>query len=328
MFEAIQDVAVYDASDNPKQVKIYQIKKKDRNEWGWNDLTGLKLIPKKISSRTKAQPFVDTPNSIIGRLYASVREIKEVEASGHFVSNVGCNLILDGGANAATSVAPSLSTLSPEYLELLVQGLVTMHESGEPSPSLENIYVEKINIPVDDPGTYLVGEVHDFLQKRSPAHANQARSLVDALLAKIGPLGAKTDKCKSFDQLKSRQGFSKKEFDFVLSEVATVPDFLDLLNDWLRQLQEEGLTAIEVTAIKAAAANVYKNQLLDTQDEAILDLERTCDDWIEKNPVPASLKTYFETAFTNLSVKFSDVRQHTIYAVFALRAIKSCVDQI
>lgn len=323
-FEVIQDVAVYDSYENPKILKIYQIKKKDRNEWGWNDLTGL-YVPTKKNKTT--QPFAKIQESTIGKLYTSVKSIKHVEASGHFVSNAGCNISLNGGGNAATTVSCSLSDIEINYRDTLTAALALIHKLGEPPPDLTKIKICKTNIPVNDPRTYLVGEVHSFLSKRSPKHANQAHSLVDSLLAKIGPLGAKTDKCLSVEQLVQRQSFSRRQFESALSDMETVPDLLDHLNDWLQQLKVEGLSLFEVTSIKSAAAEIYSNQLLNAQADDILTLERICDELLHSNSKPTELKPFFEDIYFQLKDEVKNIRKPTIYAVIALRTIKSCVDQ-
>lgn len=325
LFEVIQDVAVYDSLENPKSLKIYQIKKKDRNEWGWKDLTGL-YVPTKKS--VKPQPFEKTQESTLGKLYASVKSVKHIDASGYFVSNAGCNLSLSDGGNAATTVTCALSDLEEKHRNVLTDALALIHESGDPPPDLTKIQVSKTNIPVDDPRTYLVGEVHSFLSKRSPKHANQAHSLVESLLAKIGPLGAKTDKCFDVEQLIERQGFSKKQFEAILSDLETVPDLLDHLNEWLKQLQEEGVGIFEITSIKSAAAELYRNQLLNVQDETIQLLEQRCDELIDSEVDLTKLKPFFESLHSQLEGDFENVRKPTILAVIALRAIKSCVDQI
>jgi hypothetical protein len=48
--------------------------------------------------------------------------------------------------------------------------------------------------------------VHKFLDKVSPTHAGQARSFVESLLAKLGPLGAKTARATTIELMKSRHG--------------------------------------------------------------------------------------------------------------------------
>ena len=325
LFEVIQDVAIYDSLDKPTKLKIYQIKKKDRNEWGWKDLTGL-YVPKGKS--TKPQPFKKSQESTIGKLYASVKSVKNIKASGHFVSNVGCNLSLSNGGNAATTVSCSLSDLEEKHRNLLTDALALFHEPDDPPPDLARIKVSKTNIPVDDPRTYLVGEVHSFLNKRCPNHANQAHSLVDSLLAKVGPLGAKTDKCLNVEQLVERQGFSKKQFESILSDLETVPDLMEHLNEWLKQLQSEGFGIFEITSVRSAAAELYRNQLLNAQDDTIQLLEQRCDELIGSGLQVANLKPFFEGLYSQLKDDFGSLRKPTIFAVIALRAIKSCVDQI
>lgn len=41
LFESIQDVAELDSSMAPSSIRIYQVKKKERKEWSWAELTHL-----------------------------------------------------------------------------------------------------------------------------------------------------------------------------------------------------------------------------------------------------------------------------------------------
>lgn len=76
LFEALQDVAVLDSATSPTRICLYQVKKKDRKEWGWADLTGLhqppdlkkSANPKKPSKATKAKPLKEVRGSPIGKL--------------------------------------------------------------------------------------------------------------------------------------------------------------------------------------------------------------------------------------------------------------------
>lgn len=72
-----------------------------------------------------------------------------------------------GFGNAATTVPCALSDLEEKYRNVLTDALALIHEPGDFLPDLTKIQVSKTNIPVDDPRTYLVGEVHSFLSKRS-----------------------------------------------------------------------------------------------------------------------------------------------------------------
>lgn len=89
LFESIQDIAELDSSSNgPTLIRIYQVKKKDRNEWSWKELTGL---PKPKSRQMRLffdpQELSKVKESPLGKLYASVIAFRNIASEGHFVSN-------------------------------------------------------------------------------------------------------------------------------------------------------------------------------------------------------------------------------------------------
>ena len=324
LFEAIQDVAELDSSSSPRTVRVYQVKKKDRGEWSW---TGLTKLPKPTGKTpVAASKLPEIKESSIGKLYASVIAFKQIASTGHFISNVGCNLPLNGGDNAATSLSCSLSSIESAYQELLSDGLKTLHGSGMPMPDLKRIYVERVALPPDDPRTHLIGVVAKFLDKKSPRHAGQSRSLVDSLMAKIGPLGARTETCKTFDEMKARRGFSREEFKQALGDLEELPDALSYLDQWLTQLGAEGMDFMEITSIKAAAAGYYRRQVMGghtAQEEALL---RDCDQWLDVNQQNGSLSEFFTKAYSELSARHPSFKKAVLLAHFAMRAIKKCVD--
>ncbi|WP_407702882.1 dsDNA nuclease domain-containing protein [Thiobacillus sedimenti] len=209
LFEAVQDVAELDSATDPSSIRIYQVKKKDRGEWEWSNLTRLAAPAKKMRTAKTADEIKDSP---IGKLYSAVLALKSLKSSGVFLSNAGCNLPLANGDNAATSVSCDLSQLEAGHLSLLKAGLESLHEAGASLVNLELIRVEKVPIHPDSPVTHLVGVAVAFLNKHSQRHAGQAKSLVDALLAEVGPLGAKTDSCSNFDELRRQRGYSRGQF--------------------------------------------------------------------------------------------------------------------
>jgi hypothetical protein len=328
LFEAIQDIAILDSSVAPTSICVYQVKKKDRKEWAWGDLT-LLYKPKdsgKPSKAGKEKPLSDIQTSPLGKLYATVLAFKELKSSGRFVSNAGCDLPLADGSNAATSLPCALSSLSAGHLELLSKGLETLHSEGGSLPDLSRIHLERVVLPVDDPGTHIVGLVHKFLAERSPRHAGQAQSLVDSLMAKIGPLGARTDTCKTFTEMREQRGYSRSEFVDALGNLETVPDLLEHLETWLHRLSQEGMSFMEITAVRAAAASIYRRQVMGAR---LIDEEQLiagCDEWLAGQSDPLQLKPFFEAAYNELRGQFPSVKKADILANFALRAIKKCVD--
>jgi hypothetical protein len=175
LFEAVQDVAILDSTLAPTKIEIYQVKKKDRNQWTWAELTNLHT-PKPGGPSKKPKPLIGVVSSPMGKLYAALRAFKTLPGTARFISNAGCDLTMADGTNAATSLPVTMAKLPHHLKNLLAESLASLHAKGEPAPDLSKIYVERVNIPVDDCATYTVGIAHAFLLTRSPAHAGQGRS--------------------------------------------------------------------------------------------------------------------------------------------------------
>jgi hypothetical protein len=335
LFEALQDIAVLDSTTAPTRICLYQVKKKDRKEWGWADLTGLHQPPTKKSTVTekssktlKTKPLTDVLGSPIGKLYAAVRAVKATKSEGCFISNAGCDLPLAAGGNAATSMPVALDSLGSEHLDLLMNALQTMHAAGEEVPDLSRIHLERTKLTVDGMGSQLVGLAHQFLEKRSKRHAGQARALVDALLAKIGPLGAKTDTCHTFEDMRRERGYAKADLVSALAVLEEVPDLLAQLDTWLDALSGEGLGHMEIAAIRSAAAAIYRRQVMGarTPEEDALDV--ACDLWLATQGDPVKLRPFFEAAHLALSTAHASFRKGALFAHVALRALHKCAAQI
>ncbi|WP_189556974.1 dsDNA nuclease domain-containing protein [Mesorhizobium sp. M4B.F.Ca.ET.089.01.1.1] len=326
LFEVIQDVAVLDSSTAPTAISIYQVKKKDRKEWAWGALTSLHTPELPGKKKVKAKPLTDFLNSPVGKLYATVRAFSVLNSHGRFISNAGCDLPLVDGTNAATSMPTALSELSPHLRDLLSEGMKILHGSDTSTPDLSKIYVERVRLPVDDPSTFTVGIAHKFLLSRSPRHAGQARSLVDALLAKVGPLGAKTDTCKSFAEVRQLHGYSRDEFAAALGNLEELRDLLHHLETWLTQITQEGMGFMDVTAIRAAASAIYRRQVMGSHSARDNEIAAACDAWLAGKADPVKLLPFFTDALAHLSIAFPAAKKAELQAHLALRAIMQCVD--
>lgn len=338
LFESIQDIAVLDSETAPSEIRIYQLKKKDRGEWGWVSLTALSPPPKPATASSKAKitfkkqrtkkPLTDVKDSPLGKLYACVRAFQTLNSTGHFLSNARCDLPLAGGGNVATSLPVALSNIEKDYADIISNAFTTFHHTHEPAPDLSRIFLEHVTLQVDDPGTHLVGFVHKFLERRSARHAGQARALVDALLAKIGPLGAKTDSCQNFSELRKERGYSKAEFHGALGDLEGIPDLLEQLETWLGQLQREGMGVMEIMSIRAAAAAIFRRQVIgrnSAQDEELL---HDCDTIISSYQDTSDLRPRFDYARSVLALKYSTIRPAELLAHFAIRALSRCAAPI
>jgi hypothetical protein len=302
------------------------VKKKEGQLWSWSALTKLHKPPAPGKKGTATpRPLTDVKESPLGKLYATVRAFTVLESSGRFISNAGCDLTMANGANAATSLPVALAGLPPHFANLLSQGLSTLHTPGDAAPDLSRMFVERVDLPVNDPMTYTVGTAHRFLQTRSPRHAGQARSLVETLLAKIGPLGAKTDTCKTFEELRKERGYSRSDFANALAALEETPDLLDYLNTWLDDLSAQGMGAMDRLRISAAAASAFRHRLAGTHLPLHDQIDDACDAWLADKPEPVELMPFFTAALAHLRVLLPSANPYELQARFAIRAISKCL---
>jgi hypothetical protein len=336
LFEAVQDVAVLDSATSPSKIEIYQVKKKDRDEWSWGSLTSLHKPPdptaqtkagKPKRSTVKAKPLEGLADSPIGKLFGAIAVFNNLSASGAFVSNAGCNIDLDGGGNAATSLPVGLSNISPHYRDLLQSSLSKIKGIAVPADELAKVRLEKAELAVEDPQGHAIGITVKYLTKASPAHAGQASSFVTSLLSKIGPLCAKTAKAQTLEKMATRHGFSYQEFNAALGDLQQLPDVDFFLKLWLNQLSTESFDFMEISRITLECAAIQRRVLMGTQLPDEPGIKSACDAWLDANAVTSPLKAFLESGREHLKASFPRIKDTELRAHILLRAIPKCVVQ-
>lgn len=321
IFEAVQDIAQLDSETSPTNVQVFQVKKKDRTEWTWNSLTGLPDItakkPKLEKTHIKASP--------LGKLFLSVAGFENFPSTGRFISNAGCNIALAEGGNAATSLPCDLNKLSSAHVSLLKKGFGLILDDGVPVPDLSRFHLERTDLPVLSIDKHVIGVAFTFLQSRSPRHSAQAKALVEALVSKISPLGRKTDKCATFDELRKERGYSRAEFVNALAALEEVPDILAVLDNWLQQLAQEGLDFVSTTSIRLAATAIFRRELIGNISQRDVQLRESIDLFFCRVQITNKLRPLLDCAFEQLGADYSDYRKSELLANVLIRGIHRCV---
>lgn len=299
LFEAIQDIAEFDSEHTPTTVRVYQVKKKDSGIWSWNDLTKLYALNQK---RAKTQALNVIKKSTLGKLYQSVIAFKEIKSTGHFASNLGCDLPYQSNANAATSMPGNLSMLESAHLDRLSAALALLHADGAPADPTR-LSVMKIPIHPDAPEKALTGIVVEYLKGKSPQHAGQAPSLVEALLALVAPLSGKTDICHDFAQLRKQHGFSRDQFRSMVGQLEQIPDIKGIVTGWIEQLPpDDQIHLMFRTKMSVHVAAIFQMRLaskLGTDDTQAV---AACDTHLAKHPLGSDLLAALKGALSALQV--------------------------
>lgn len=335
LFESVQDVAELDSATRPTRARVYQVKKKDTGTWSWSVLTGTtapKSAANKTSKTTKPAPttakggrFDKVSDSALGKLHRSLNAFTALPVEGVFLSNAGCDFPLAVGGSAATSLPCTLADLAPEHVALLTEAFTSL-AAGGPPPNLSRMKLQKAAIHPDNLNAPAIAAALELLSERNPEHAGQAAAFVESLLMKISSLGRRTDTCLTFDDLVKERGFSRHAFLAALASLQAVPDRLQVLDFWLKQLQSEGMDFVTITSVRVAAARVQRERLTGGTDLS-REIDKFCDDWAEAHPWTTSLKPNMEAALAALKVQFGGLRDDDLMARYAMRAITKCVDQ-
>lgn len=328
LFEAVQDVTELDSSKSPKRARIYQIKKKDRLEWTWNSLTNISepAKPHPVTGKVRRKTFAldKFGESIIGKLHSGLAAFSTLDVYAEFVSNQGCDLVLLGGGKAATTVGCTLAHLDEPLADLL-KSAATMLAQGSTPPDAGRIQLTKCAIHPDDLCSPATAMALQLLNARSPSHAGQAQSFVEALYVALSALGRKTDLCPTYEILLAERGFTKAQFLAAISKLEQVPDIPTVLNCWIIQLSREGMNFMQTTQLRLKATEVLTLQLGCQTSESGRRIDDHCDTWLSRNAPGHDLLPYFQSALADLKGRFTEPDAELL-ARFALRAIKKCAD--
>lgn len=221
VLEYVQDVALFNASDAPLEITLYQLKKRENSPWDLNALAGLTVKGTKIK-----------PNSPLAKLLKSVLAFKQLSAKAEFVSNARYKVDIDVGGTALALDYLSLDELTKLRQKHIEDYATEFHGIAPNEAPLDRVGLRYAPIEVNDMRRHIIGSAHGFLKNFSEAHAAQADSFVDALFAKLATASRHTSQCQTWDELVAKRGYSKKQFDADLAALQLLPD---------RQKQREDL---------------------------------------------------------------------------------------
>lgn len=225
ILEYVQDVARVDESTSPSTITLYQLKKKEGGVWDLNSLAGLTAKGKQVKT-----------NSPLAKLLKSVLSFKTLVANAEFVSNTHFKVELAAGGTAVALDYLSLSELTTERQTHFRDSAAAAHCIPAGDVPLHKIGLKYAPIEVNDMRVHVIGTAHGVLKKIGAAHAAQADSLVDALFAKLATASRNTSKCRSWDELISKRGYSRKQFSEALAAIQVLPDQQKRREDVLKEL--------------------------------------------------------------------------------------------
>lgn len=230
ILEYVQDVARIDDLSTPAAITLYQLKKKEGNVWDLNSLAGLTDKGKQVKA-----------TSPLAKMVKAVLGFKTLAASAEFVSNTRFNVKLAAGGTGLQMDYLSLADLTLERQTHFRDSAAAAHSVPAAAVPLQKIGLRYAPIEVNDMRVHVIGVAHAVLKRLSSAHAAQADAFVDALFAKLATASRNTSKCQTWEELISKRGYSRKQFNDALATLQLLPD---------QQLRREALLKELAQALK------------------------------------------------------------------------------
>lgn len=144
-FEFHDDVALLDDSENPKAVRFYQVKTKEKGVWSLADL----------SNRKKKKQGDGHLPSYLGKLHQNFENFPDETEAMIFVSNVPCALFDGVVGTAFTEIGKD------EFAKFLVKLKAERPKATEKSASL--MHFEVTDLSLADASTHLKGKLHNLV---------------------------------------------------------------------------------------------------------------------------------------------------------------------
>lgn len=213
ILEYVQDVARIDDPLAPAEITLYQLKKKEGSVWDLNSLAGLTEKGKQVKA-----------TSPLAKMLKSMLGFKTLSASAEFVSNARFNVKLAAGGTALQMDYVSLAELTADRQSHLRDSTAAAHSVPASAVPIQKLGLRYAPIEVNDMRVHVIGVAHGVLKKLSIAHAAQADAFVDALFAKLATASRNTSKCKTWEELVNKRGYSKKQFNDALATLQLLPD--------------------------------------------------------------------------------------------------------
>jgi len=163
-------------------------------------------------------------DSPLAKLLKSVLSFKKLSATAEFVSNTRYKVELEAGGTAVSMEYVGLEELTKSRQTHIGETVAKAYGMNAADIPLGKVGLRYAPIEVNDMRVHVIGAAHGFLKQISVAHAAQADSFVDALFAKLATASRNTSKCKTWDELIRKRGYSRKHFDEALGALHLLPD--------------------------------------------------------------------------------------------------------
>ena len=329
LFETFEDVAELDSPTEPSRITVYQVKKKDKGQWSWKELTNLE----QLKQNDYVPSYSGVESSPIGKLYSTVVALNNIDSdiscSGTFISNAHFRFPkVKVHRTSEDKLKSSCSRFEKPIHCLLAHALTGLHDDKKFARP-EWIDIQKVPIDPDSSYVSLKGYVYEFLEKVSPKDVHRTSALVDALLVQVQRLSSISSADDRPELDLEQKGFSRDNFLNNIERVKANDAQQDSAVRWV-DILESGrvIKFLDAARIKAALANIFCQKLSCTPDPRYEIFINHYESWfVRKHDSGHDIVEFVGVAMQELYDSYPHIDQNDFIA-FILAGTAQCLDQI
>ena len=265
VFEYLQDVAALDSPTDPKQVVLYQVKKKASGEWTRASLCRGEKAEAISDAANATAAVAPTPvarkaskkkllaESPLGKLLICVEKTLPLAAcTGTFVSNAAFGLKLKNGTSLKGPAVLNFANLHlDDWVHIHNKLRKELSRTGD-LDKLGLISVEESGLPLKDVANAIVGRLDSFLRD---AHngLSAAGQIRERLLQAFSHLSGSKGTLSNFEQVVAQKGFTRGQFQKLIGEFANKQSHQAALDAVVSDLKNDGMLTRVANAIQQEA---------------------------------------------------------------------------
>jgi len=238
LFDWHDDLAVIYSESNPQSIEFYQVKGKKSGNWTLQDLL-----------RGKKGKDESILLSIMGKMYDCKIKFEKETVSLNFVSNARFQAGLESKKSSLPNDNLCLAELSSKNKAKVKQRLKKEHGDGC-EPELELIFLRVIDLSLNDSATHTQGKIVDFLRELYPDGKFNIASVYRMLFDEIKRRAANDKDITTYDDLVTKKGIGKSEFDRIIKATGIHKDFDQIWSSIEIELLQEKRSFQERKSIK------------------------------------------------------------------------------
>jgi hypothetical protein len=242
-FDYHEDLIKFDSSTDPQQIYCYQVKKCDGN-WTISKLT-----------QQKTNKTTGEKSSILSKLLQNKKIFNHQINRMYFISNGLFNVKLENDESSSNRKSICFTELTEEERKKTLKCMESFDEN-ELGAILNQIYLERTNVPYPGSDTYVRGALSQFIEARFPDTRYSINPIYITLFDEVKRRTAHAYRLENREDF-NKKSITKQEFNTIIHTMISIQDYVSIFdNQVLNRLNSEKVSIVDIRLYQSAIKTI------------------------------------------------------------------------